>query len=376
MEIKKLLDEETKICPECAETIKFKAKKCRFCQAQFDSEEVAGQVETRRAELLSKEREGKIQCPQCEYWDVHKAFLADGSYSDYCPHCKKSLKYMGAVEEKKPLPPKKPSALGNVLYILVCITVAGILFTCIIFPEPKDALHLSVWIGIFTAWTAKRHGKSGWLWFFIGFIGIGFTTIFIINIFTGYFGAYNQPVNVKLRELEHFSLHKLHKITNSLEAIEDVNSIQNINKAIKLNELSQNEIFRLEKAFVKSKTIVNEYKDEIKKRGDEYLNLVIEIMEINDKIGTLNHLKAYKDYLDAYKKMLIFSRDNYDAIMNRKEPETEKYDALYSHYKSTWSKMNDATLQKQRALKEYLAKHPEHINFLQQSQKRLENTGN
>ena len=62
MEIEKLLDEETKICPECAETIKFKAKKCRFCQAQFDSEEVDGQVETRRAELLSKEREGKIQC--------------------------------------------------------------------------------------------------------------------------------------------------------------------------------------------------------------------------------------------------------------------------------------------------------------------------
>ena len=77
MEIEKLLDEETKICPGCAETIKFKAKKCRFCQAQFDSEEVAGQVETRRAELLSKEREGKIQCPHCEYWDVHKAFLAD-----------------------------------------------------------------------------------------------------------------------------------------------------------------------------------------------------------------------------------------------------------------------------------------------------------
>ena len=61
MEIERLLDEETKVCPECAETIKFKAKKCRYCSAQFDPAEVDKRVKARRDELAKKNgRKGEI----------------------------------------------------------------------------------------------------------------------------------------------------------------------------------------------------------------------------------------------------------------------------------------------------------------------------
>ena len=52
------LDTETKKCPMCAETIKLEALKCRFCGEEFDSGEVAKQVEARKSEL-AREREGK-----------------------------------------------------------------------------------------------------------------------------------------------------------------------------------------------------------------------------------------------------------------------------------------------------------------------------
>ena len=76
MELEKILDEETKVCPECAETIKFKANKCRYFQTQFDPEEVARQVEERRSEL-SKEKEGKVRCPKCGKWDTYVELLLE-----------------------------------------------------------------------------------------------------------------------------------------------------------------------------------------------------------------------------------------------------------------------------------------------------------
>ncbi len=41
---KNLISDEEKICPSCAERIKLKALKCRFCGKQFDKDEVESQV--------------------------------------------------------------------------------------------------------------------------------------------------------------------------------------------------------------------------------------------------------------------------------------------------------------------------------------------
>ncbi|RZB35708.1 MAG: hypothetical protein SRB2_02835 [Desulfobacteraceae bacterium Eth-SRB2] len=100
------------------------------------------------------------------------------------------------------------------------------------------------------------------------------------------------------------------------------------------------------------------------------------MLDAEDKIGAFNYLKTYKEYLIVYKKCLIFSRDNFDAIMNGKEPETKEYDVLYAIYQSEGNKLNDANLQKEKALKEYLEKHSEFIDHMKQAQKRLEKAGN
>ncbi|MBC8484458.1 MAG: hypothetical protein H8D45_00240 [Bacteroidetes bacterium] len=90
--VDKLLDEETKICPECAETIKLKSKKCRFCGEQFDPEEITRLIAERIPQVV--DREGKVLCPQCGTLDVYKTMTKDHGYGDWCPNCKESLKSM------------------------------------------------------------------------------------------------------------------------------------------------------------------------------------------------------------------------------------------------------------------------------------------
>jgi predicted RNA-binding Zn-ribbon protein involved in translation (DUF1610 family) len=110
-ELVELLNQETKICPECAETIKLKAKKCRFCGAELDPEQVAREVQARRVKLsekLDKKRQGKLQCPQCGNWDVRMALTEDGSQGHWCDTCKKSLKAMGVDEPGRPTTTPKP----------------------------------------------------------------------------------------------------------------------------------------------------------------------------------------------------------------------------------------------------------------------------
>jgi len=89
------LENMTKKCPACAETIKFEARKCRFCGEEIDPEEIERQLAIHRAEqadAIAKQNEGKKQCPECKSWDVYQTMLKDGGMGDYCPHCQKSLK--------------------------------------------------------------------------------------------------------------------------------------------------------------------------------------------------------------------------------------------------------------------------------------------
>lgn len=47
-------------------------------------------------------------------------------------------------------------------------------------PKGMSGWGLSFWCGVTAAVIARRRGKSGWLWFFIGLISIGFGVFFIL----------------------------------------------------------------------------------------------------------------------------------------------------------------------------------------------------
>jgi hypothetical protein len=88
------LESETKQCPGCSNAIQFEARACSFCGTTFDPAEVERQTASYRAELKEKFEQGLKRCPECGKWDVHEAYIEDGSWDDWCPNCSKSLKAM------------------------------------------------------------------------------------------------------------------------------------------------------------------------------------------------------------------------------------------------------------------------------------------
>ena len=117
------------ICPECHRTPEQitkseKCEKCGYKRLPSDTEcpkcgivyqkyeEYSAKKQEVESKPRSKDSEGKVQCPQCKKWDVYQTMIKDGGKfgiqifyvkGDYCPHCKKSLKSMGVVEEEVPL---------------------------------------------------------------------------------------------------------------------------------------------------------------------------------------------------------------------------------------------------------------------------------
>ena len=89
------LEDETKKCPMCKETIKFEAKKCRFCGHIFESGEVEREIEERKAIIMSEyqkkysEYQIKLYCPACNTKYI-EAIMENGLLGDWCPYCKES----------------------------------------------------------------------------------------------------------------------------------------------------------------------------------------------------------------------------------------------------------------------------------------------
>ena len=262
----------------------------------------------------------------------------------------------------------------NIGYILVWIgVIVGVFqytFADKLTTKPIEVFYMLIWIGIIIAWTAKRRGKSGWRWFFIG-LAIGCCTIFILSVSMSFLKV--NKINSEYQKIEplmkNVSFQRLQIITNRLETIENIDTEQNINKAIDIVELSQSELFKITSAINNLKFFVNEHEDE--EKNWEELSYLIGAIDVSEKIGAYKHLQIFSEYLEVYKKLLLFSCNNFESIANGKQPETKKYDSLWAKYESAGNKLDIATFQKEKALKEYLIEHPEFIDFIKQSQNRL-----
>lgn len=136
---------------------------------------------------------------------------------NYCFTCGKAVSEKSSMKEENKesarspatiVPPKPAVKTGEkswiylLLYVIVGLAIVGC-FAAVIIPElaGKKASSVSFttlafWIGVATAIRGKQIGKSLWVWFLIGFLGIGFITFFLISfiVFTVRYFLHIQPI--------------------------------------------------------------------------------------------------------------------------------------------------------------------------------------
>ena len=144
-------------CPECGSEVANTAKSCSNCGKRLKNDEVFGDEQ----ESITESNSGKDALPS---------------------------------DQVKAVPIKKQSTLSNVWYMLVLFALVGALAAYAIpalagtTMPPAHTLGLMFWVGIATSVFARRKGKSGWLWFFIGFLPIAFSIMIILAILSHMFG--------------------------------------------------------------------------------------------------------------------------------------------------------------------------------------------
>lgn len=76
---------------------------------------------------------------------------------------------------------KQSWLISTPMYVISWIALIGSASAVFLGPNAaQGGWGLCIWSGAITAIKAKRKDKSGWLWFFIGLIPIGFSLFFVI----------------------------------------------------------------------------------------------------------------------------------------------------------------------------------------------------
>jgi len=144
--------------------------------------------------------------------------------------------------------------------------------------------------------------------------------------------------------------------------LQDLDTIPAINEAIALIEKTDRLLRDLNKDMIQIEayTEVNE--------ADLKISNPTEVIIIKELYGDKYRVyrKALKNFLDAYKTMVIFTRDNYDEIISEDESKLLTLEDLFTKYVSAGEAQNKAWLEYLQFAKTFKKENPNIAKYLKQ----------
>jgi len=160
---------------------------------------------------------------------------------------------------------------------------------------------------------------------------------------------------------------KFQKALNRLGEIGDLDTVPKINEAISTVERGQLLFYQANQDADDLSNFINQNKIQLGKEG---LSAFIEMEGLIDETY-FSHRKALREYLNTYKEMLEYSRDNYEAIIKSQQPQSGTYNQLYLKYINALDVHNEAYLQHMKFVDQYSKKHPALVEFINKARQEL-----
>jgi hypothetical protein len=157
------------------------------------------------------------------------------------------------------------------------------------------------------------------------------------------------------------------KALNSLDKIRDIDTVSKINDAIDMVERIQLLFYQANQDSDTLSNFINQNKMQLQKEG---LTVFIDMEGLINETY-FSHREALREYLNAYKEMLEYSRDKFEAIKRGRQPESNTYDPLYLKYRTALEVQNEAYLKHMKYVEQYLKEHPDLVEFINKARQEL-----
>lgn len=157
------------------------------------------------------------------------------------------------------------------------------------------------------------------------------------------------------------------KALNGLDKIRDRDTIPKINEAISTVERVQLLFYQANQDSDDLSNFISQNGTQLRKEG---LHVFVDMEGLRNETY-FSHRKALRDYLNIYKDMLEFSRDNYEAIIQGKQPQSRTYNQLYLKYRNALDAHNEAYLRHMKFVDQYSNAHPALVEFITKARKDL-----
>jgi len=163
--------------------------------------------------------------------------------------------------------------------------------------------------------------------------------------------------------------------TNFQKALNGLNEIRNLDTIPKINE-AINTVERVQLLFYQANedsdilsAFISKNKIQLQKGN---LHIFVDMEGVIDETY-FTYRKAFREYLNAYKATLEYSRDNFEAIIKNQNPQSENYNQLELKAKNMLDVYNEAYLRHMKFINRYSKEHPALAEFITGARKKMSN---